>query len=104
LDGGKEVGEEDVLGQGTLSSSAALTGNVDINEFATGAQATGVPLTATLKLASDPTSHNILTITLDTNPSGQVTAFAYIAANNNILILTTQTTRIAAGVLNLQPQ
>jgi hypothetical protein len=102
LNGGNAEGEEDVIGEATMSSASALTGNVDINEFATGAQVSNVPLSGTLMLNSDPTSHNTLTITLETNPSGKVTAFAYIAANNDILIMTTQSTRIAAGVLTPQ--
>lgn len=102
LNGGNAVGEEDVIGQTTLSSGGALTGNVEINEFATGAQTASVPMSGTLTLSSDPTSHNALTFNLKTNPSGQVTAFAYIAANNNILFMTTESNRIAAGVLTLQ--
>jgi hypothetical protein len=95
-------GEEDVVGETTVSSSAGFTGTVDINEFSTDTQATGITLSGGLTLSADPTSHNAVTITLATNPAGKVTAFAYIAANNNILILTTQSTRIAAGVLTPQ--
>ena len=102
LNGGNAVGEEDLIGEVTMSSGSALTGNVDINEFATGAEVSNVALSGMLPLSSDPASHNALTLTLQTNPSGKVTAFAYIAANNSILIMTTQSTRIAAGVLTPQ--
>jgi hypothetical protein len=100
---GNSSGEEDVVGATTVSSSAGLTGTVDINEFSTDTQATGITLSGSLTLGTGgPTSRNALTINLATNPAGKVTAFAYIAANNNILILTTQSTRIAAGVLTPQ--
>jgi hypothetical protein len=100
---GNSSGEEDVVGEATVSSSAGLTGTVDINEFSTDTQATGITLSGSLTLGTGgPTSRNALTINLATNPAGKVTAFAYIAANNNILILTTQSTRIAAGVLTPQ--
>lgn len=100
--GGTSSGEEDLDGEATLGSSGAVTGTIDLNEFSTLSQATGVSITGSLALNADPTSHNALTINLQTNPVGQVTAFAYIAANNNILILTTQTNRIAAGVMTPQ--
>jgi hypothetical protein len=99
---GNSSGEEDVVGEATVSSSAGLTGTVDINEFSTDTQATGITLSGALTLGTGATSRNALTINLATNPAGKVTAFAYIAANNNILILTTQSTRIAAGVLTPQ--
>lgn len=96
------VGEEDLVGETTLSSVAALTGTIDLNE--SGPQGTGIPLTGMLQLNSaNPTSHATLTINLATNPANNgITAFAYIAANNNILIMTTQTVRIAAGVMTPQ--
>jgi len=102
LNGGNAIGEEDVIGETTVSSGAALSGIVDINENATLAEASNVSLTGMLTLGSDPTSHNALTFNLETNPAGQVTAFAYLAANNNILFMTTESNRIAAGVMTLQ--
>lgn len=102
LNGGNFVGEEDLIGEATVSSGAALSGMVDINENATITEVSNVPLTGTLTLGSDPTSHNALTFNLETNPAGQVTAFAYVAANNNILFMTTESNRIAAGVMTLQ--
>lgn len=100
--GGNSIGEEDLVGEATLSNSGAVSGTIDVNEFSTASEATGVSLTGNLMLNADPTSHNALTINLQTNPVGQVTAFAYIAANNNILIMTTQSVRIAAGVMTPQ--
>jgi hypothetical protein len=102
LNGGNAIGEEDVIGEATVSSGTALSGIVDINEDATFTEASNVSLTGTLTLSSDPTSHNALTFNLQTNPAGQVTTFAYIAANNNILFMTTESNRIAAGVMTLQ--
>jgi hypothetical protein len=95
------TGEEDLVGATTLASGA-LTGTVDFDEFATGGQATGVALTGTLKLSGDPTGHNTLTVNLATSGGGAIPAFAYVAANNTILTMGTQTTRIIAGVLTPQ--
>jgi len=61
-------------------------------------------MTGNLKLASDPTSHNALTVNLATNPANNgITAFAYVANNNTILLMGTQkTVRITAGVMTPQ--
>ena len=94
--------EEDVVGQTTLSSGS-LTGTIDLNEFASGKEYTGVPLTGTLTLGSDPTGHNSLTINLATNPANNgITSFAYVANNNTILLMGTQGVRITVGVLTPQ--
>jgi hypothetical protein len=103
LNGGNSEGEEDVVGEATLSSASALTGTVDINDLAGSTlPLPGISLTGGFTLNSDPTSHNAVTITLATNPTIKVTAFAYVAANNNILLLTTENVRIAAGVMTPQ--
>jgi hypothetical protein len=102
INGGNQSGEEDVDGQTTLNSSNALAGTIDLSEFASGGQGTGIGLTGTLQLSSDPTTHNTLTLNLATTPANKITAFAYVAANNNILIMTTQGVRIAAGVMTPQ--
>jgi len=94
------TGEEDLDGATTLSSAGALTGTVDLNEA--GAQNIGVTLAGKLALSSDPTGHNTLTVNLATAAGAQIPAFAYVAANNNILFATTQTTRIVVGVLTPQ--
>ncbi|MGC0774566.1 MAG: hypothetical protein WB543_16650, partial [Candidatus Acidiferrum sp.] len=94
--------EEDVVGQTTLSSGS-LTGTIDLNEFASGKEYTGVPLAGTLTLGSDPTGHNSLTINLATNPANNgITSFAYVANNNTILLMGTQGVRITVGVLTPQ--
>jgi hypothetical protein len=99
---GTGTGEEDLVGATTLTSGA-LAGTIDLNEFASGKQGTGIGLAGTLKLSADPTSHNTLTINLASNPANNgITAFAYVAANNNILIMGTQTVRVTAGVLTPQ--
>jgi hypothetical protein len=95
------TGEEDVVGATTLSSEA-LSGTVDINDFGPGGQATGIVLTGTLKLGSDPTGHNALTVNLATPAASPIPAFAYVAANNNILFVSTQNTRVMVGVLTPQ--
>jgi hypothetical protein len=98
-------GEEDLVGQTTLSSSDALTGTANLNEFSTDRQYLGTTLTGQLTLATDPTSHNALTINLATNPANDgITFFAYVANNNTVLLMSTQTVRIAAGVLAPQTQ
>ena len=95
-------GEEDLVGATSLASGA-LTGSIDLNEFASGGQGTKIPMTGTLKLSSDPTSHNSLTVNLATNPANNgITAFAYVAANNNVLLMTTQSVRVAVGVMTPQ--
>ena len=99
---GTAIGEEDLVGATTLASES-LTGTVDINEFSSGKQGTQVGMTGTLKLNGDPTSHNALTINLQSNPANNgITLFAYVAANNNVLIMGTQTVRIVAGVMSPQ--
>jgi hypothetical protein len=86
-------------------SSGSLTGTVDLNEFASGKQFTGVPATGTLKLSADPTGHNALTFNLATNPANNgITSFAYVANNNTVLFMGTQSVRVTAGVLTLQTQ
>jgi len=96
--------EEDLVGQ-TKLASGALTGNIDLNEFASGKQYTDIPLTGTLKLSADPSSHNSFVVNLATNPANNgISDFAYIANNNVILLMGTQTVRITAGVLSPQTQ
>jgi hypothetical protein len=103
INGATAFREDHVIRETTLNSSAAHTGKNDINEFASGGQGTKIPMTGTLKLSSDPTSHNAVTFNLATNPANNgITAFAYVAANNSVLIMTTQTVRIAGGVLTPQ--
>jgi len=94
------TGEEDLIGATTLGSGS-LTGTIDLNEFSSGFQYTGVQLTGTLAINGDGTGHNALTVNLVTpnKPNNGITAFAYVANNNNILIMTTQSVRVAAGVL-----
>jgi hypothetical protein len=97
--------EEDLVGQFKLAS-ASLTGTVDFNEFASGKQFTNVPLTGTLKLSSDPSGQNALTVNLVSNPaSNGITFFAYVANNNTILLMGTQgSLRVNVGVLTPQTQ
>ena len=96
--------EEDLVGQ-TALASGGLTGTIDLNEFASGNQFTSVPLTGTLKLSADPTSHNTLTVSLATSPANNgITFFAYVANNNTVLFMATQSVRLAAGVLTPQTQ
>jgi hypothetical protein len=102
LNGGNTEGEEDVLGETTLNSSGSLSGTIQLNELATVGPVSNISASGSLVLNSDPTSHNALTINLATNPTIKVTAFAYVAANNNILLLTTENVRIAAGVMTPQ--
>lgn len=96
------LGEEDLVGATTLGSEA-LNGTVDINDFGAGGEATGVALTGTVKLNSDPTSRNAITFNLATPAATPITAFGYVAANNNILFVCTQkNVRIMVGVLTPQ--
>lgn len=103
VNNGNASGEEDLLGEASFGSAGALTGTVDFNEFATGAEFGSVGMTGSLKLAADPSSHNALTVNLATNPANNgITAFAYVANNNTILLMTTQAVRFAAGVMTPQ--
>ncbi len=97
--------EEDLVGQFALSS-ASLKGTADLNEFASGKQFTGVPMTGTLKLSADPTGHNTFTVNLATTPANNgITFFAYVANNNTVLLMGTQgNVRITGGVLTPQTQ
>jgi len=96
--------EEDLVGQ-TALAGGGLTGTIDLNEFASGNQFTSVPLTGTFKLSADPTGHNTLTVSLATNPANNgITFFAYVANNNTVLFMATQSVRLTAGVLTPQTQ
>jgi hypothetical protein len=96
--------EEDLVGQAALSSGS-LTGTIDLNEFASGKQYTGVSATGTLNLSADPTQHNALTFNLATNPPNNgITSFGYVANNNTVLFMGTQSVRITAGVMTPQTQ
>jgi len=96
------TGEEDLVGATTVSGGA-LSGTVDINDFGPGGQATGIVLTGTLTLGADPTGRNALTVNLATPAASPITAFAYVAANNNILFVSTQkNVRVMVGVLTPQ--
>lgn len=93
------TGEEDLVGATTLATTV-LTGTVDLNEG--GATNTGVTQGGSLKLSGDGTGHNTLTVNLATAAAAPIPAFAYVAANNTILFVSAQTTRIVAGVLTPQ--
>jgi hypothetical protein len=93
------AGEEDLVGATTLATTV-LAGTVDLNEG--GATNTGVTLGGSLKLSGDGTGHNTLTVNLATAAAAPIPAFAYVAANNTILYVTAQSTRIVAGVLTPQ--
>jgi hypothetical protein len=92
-------GEEDLVGATTLATTV-LTGTVDLNEG--GATNTGVAQGGSLKLSGDGTGHNTLTVNLATAAAAPIPAFAYVAANNTILFVSAQSTRIVAGVLTPQ--
>jgi hypothetical protein len=100
--------EEDLVGQNAMTTSGATTGNIDLNEFASGKQFTNVPTTGTLKLSGDGTGHNTFTLNLATNPPNNgISFFAYVANNNILLMGTTtgnQVVRITAGTLTPQVQ
>ena len=99
---GTGEGEEDLVGATTLTTGA-LTGTIDLNEFASGKQGIAIPLTGTLALSGDGTGHNAMTVNLASNPANNgITSFAYVAANNTILTMSTQTVRVVAGVLTPQ--
>jgi hypothetical protein len=93
------AGEEDLVGATTLATSV-LTGTIDLNEG--GATNPGVTQGGSLKLSGDGTGHNALTVNLATAAAAPIPAFAYVAANNTILFVSAQTTRIVAGVLTPQ--
>jgi hypothetical protein len=64
----------------------------------------GFGVTGDLTLSGDGTGHNTFTMNLQTNPANNnITFFAYIGNNNTILLLSTQSVRVVAGVLNPQP-
>jgi hypothetical protein len=93
------TGEEDLVGATSLAAGI-LTGTIDINE--SGVLNTGVTQGGSLKLSGDGTGHNTLTVDLAAAASAPIPAFAYVAANNTILFMGTQTTRIMDGVLTPQ--
>src|SRR5262249_53965395 len=97
------VDEEDIVGQIDLTSGKSFSGAADLNEFGPGKQFTNVPVTGTLTLNGDGTGHNTFTITLQTSPANSnIPFFAYVVQDNTVLLLSTQSVRVVAGVLNQQ--
>jgi hypothetical protein len=96
--------EEDTVGQIHLANAGTFTGTMDLNEFGPGKQFLGFAVDGTLALNGDGTGHNTFTINLRTNPANtNITFFAYVGNNNTVLLLSTQSVRVAVGVLNPQP-
>ena len=95
--------EEDIVGQLKLNNGS-FTGTADLNEFSALKQFLAFGVNGTLALNGDGTGHNTFTISLQTSPAtNNIPFFAYVGQNNTILLLSTQSQRVVAGVLNPQP-
>jgi hypothetical protein len=94
-------GEEDNIGQYTLSSAApgVINGGLDFTSLSAQSVITGVSVTGTQTLASDPTGRNQYQLTVHTSPSATINFSIYFVDSNTAFIIGTDTHRIAAGTV-----
>jgi hypothetical protein len=97
--------EEDFVGQFALTSSASnnVAGALDLSEFSsTQGVFLNIVLSGGLTISGDGTQNNGLTTTLHTNPSSTIN-FKAIAVNpNTAFVLTTDSSRTTAGIMQKQ--
>jgi hypothetical protein len=97
--------EEDFSGQYSLSSSGAIAGTVDFTELGSTSTPifTGVPLSGTFTASG--TGRNTYQTMVSPGggaPSTTIDFAAYVAAGNNIYLVTTDSTRVTAGTASPQ--
>jgi len=92
-------GEEDFLGQYTLSSSGSASGAVDFTEISAGSVVTNAAISGMLTINSDGTGRNGYSITLATSPSTTLNFAAYFIDPNTMLVVGTDTHRVIAGTV-----
>jgi hypothetical protein len=92
-------GEEDFLGQYTLSSAAAVSGGVDFTELSAGSVVTNIAISGSLGLQGDGTGRNTYQIKLSTSPSTTLNFSAYFVDPNSMFVVGTDTHRIITGTV-----
>jgi len=99
--------EVDADAQYALSSSGAITGEIDLVEpgstTSTAPVFTGVAATGSLAISGNGTGSNTVTVTAATNPSNTFHYHAYIVSDSLILLVGSDTDRVIAGNASLQP-
>jgi hypothetical protein len=96
-------GEEDFVGQVTLTSTGSFGGHVDFNDFATATQLFDVPASGSLTLSGDGTQANTLTVNAQTSPASAFNFTVYVVNPNTLLLVGVDTTRVVAGTMTRQP-
>jgi hypothetical protein len=96
-------GEEDFIGQVTLTSTGSFSGHVDFNDFATGTQLFDVPASGSLTLNGDGTQANTLTVNAQTSLASAFNFTVYVVNPNTLLLVGVDTTRVVAGTMTRQP-
>jgi hypothetical protein len=92
--------EQDLIGQLATLGGTSLSGTLNINNFALTTTTSNVPLTIGSMIAGAD-SNGRGTLMLNTNV-GAPFALAYYIGDNGVLLLETDSTRVANGVLNKQ--
>ena len=94
-------GEEDNIGQYTLSSASptVINGGLDFTSLSAQSVITGVSVTGTQILGADPTGRNQYQLTVHTSPSATINFSIYFVDSNTAFIIGTDTHRIAAGTV-----
>ena len=92
-------GEEDFLGQYTLSSSAMISGGVDFTELSAASVVTNAGISGSLTLEGDGTGRNAYKVTLATSPSTTLNFSAYFVDANTMFVVGTDTHRTITGVV-----
>jgi hypothetical protein len=96
-------GEEDFVGQVTLTSAGSFSGLMDLNDFATATQVFDVPVSGTLVLNGDGTQANTLTVNAQTSPASTFNFTVYAVNQNTLLLVGVDTDRVFAGTVTRQP-
>jgi hypothetical protein len=99
--------EEDFAGQYALSSSGAVSGEVDFVELASPSKRNpaflGIPITGMLTVSGDGTGANNYTVTTGNSPSATLNYHAYLTSSGTVLLVGIDTNRTIAGSATLQP-
>lgn len=109
LPSGGNIGfEEDFVGQYALSSSASsnISGVVDFVEPGSTSNKVpaflNVPITGTLNLSGDGTGHNGYQIVTGNSPGTNINFNAYFISPTQLILISTQSTRVTVGTVSSQ--
>jgi hypothetical protein len=92
-------GEEDFLGQYTLSSAGAISGGVDFTEISASSVVNNAAMNGTQTLAGDGTQRNTYSVTLQTSPAATLNFSAYVIDANTMFVVGTDTHRVITGTV-----